>query len=122
MKNIKLTEILFEQEEIGRRETPTRKRSIKFAKKVRDDLYPILVRQAKFVIDSMDSEKRPSDPDVVEHMNSYMKRYTDINPIASLDSYGVSLMIGYLIKDFERAARAKRYYRGILDAWLKTKV
>lgn len=120
---IKLVDILYEQQSNAiKPASPTRKRAEKFARKVRDDIYPILLKQAKFVVDSMKSKKRPSDPEVVEYMNYYMKRYTDINPIVSIDSYGVAMMLSYLIKDQTVASRAKRYYRGILDAWLKTKV
>lgn len=120
MEKVNLSELLYEQD--TSKETPTRKRAEKYARKVRDDLYPILIRQAKFVIDAINKKKRPSDPEVVDYMNYYMKRYADINPIVSMDSYGVSLMLSYLIKDQRLAARAKRFYRGILDAWLKTKV
>lgn len=121
MKNISLSQLLYEQENI-KPETPTRKRAKKFAAKVRDDLYPILIKQAQFVIDCIKNKKRPSDPEVVDYMNYYMKRYTDINPIATLDTYGVSMMLSYLIKDQNVASRAKRYYRGIIDAWLKKKI
>jgi hypothetical protein len=54
-------------------------------------------------------------------MDYYMSKYKGVNPIESTDSYGVSLILGYLLKDEEKAAAAKRYYRSLIDAWMKSR-
>lgn len=114
---MKLKDILFLNEA-----NLSRNKSEKFIRKVRSDLYPILLKQAQFILYSMNNRKKPSDPDVLNHMNYYMKRYTGQNPINSLDTYGVTLILGHLIKDPKLSGRAKRYYKAVLDAWLKNKV
>ena len=113
---VKLEELLFERESIAR------KRSEKFARKVRDDVYPILLKQAKFVLNMMRQGKKPKDPDVLNQFNYYMQQNVGENPIQSVDTYGVMLMLGYLIEDPEVSSRAKRYFRSVMDNWLKTKI
>ena len=112
---VKLTEILFE------RQSSSIKRSEKFAHKVRDDIYPILLKQAKFIINMMKQRKKPRDKDVLNQFNYYMSQYVGENPIQSVDTYGVMLMLGYLIKDPQLSGKAKRYFKSVLDNWLKTK-
>ena len=114
---IKLAEFLFEEQTVS-----SKKRTEKFINKVYDDVYPALYKQAKFVIDTMKSGKKPSNKDVINHINHYMNRYQDINPIVSMDTYGVNMMISYLLKNSKDAGRAKRFYKSMIDAWLKNKV
>lgn len=112
---VKLTELLFE------RESSSRKKSEKFAHKVRDDVYPVLLKQAKFVLSMMKKGKKAKDPDVLNQFNYYMQQNVGENPIQSVDTYGVMLMLGYLIKDPQVSGKAKRYFRSVMDHWLKTK-
>jgi hypothetical protein len=113
---VKLAEILFE------RTSGSRKKSEKFAHKVRDDVYPILLKQARFIYRMMKLGKKPSDPEVLNQMNYYMRQHVGENPIESVDTYGITLMIGYLLKNPETSTKAKRYFRSVVDNWLKTKV
>jgi hypothetical protein len=114
---MKLKDILFLDEA-----NSSKNKTEKFVRKVRSDLYPILLKQAQFIIYSMNQRKKPSDPDVLNQMNYYMRHYTDQNPLNSLDTYGVALLLGYIIKDPKLSGKAKRYYKAALDAWLKKKV
>ena len=114
---MKLKDILFLNEI-----SSTKSKTEKFIRKVRSDLYPILLKQAQFIIYSMNQRKKPSDPDVLNQMNYYMRHYTDQNPLNSLDTYGVALLFNHLIKDPKLSGKAKRYYKAALDAWLKKKV
>mgnify|MGYP006275697331 CR=1 FL=1 len=114
---MKLKDILFIDEA-----NSSKNKTEKFVRKVRSDLYPILLKQAQFILYSMNQRKKPSDPDVLNQMNYYMRHYTDQNPLDSLDTYGVSLLLNYLIKDPKLSGKAKRYYKAVLDAWLKNKV
>ena len=104
------------------RESSSKARSEKFARKVRDDVYPILVKQAKFVLQMMKDKKKPTDPEVLDQMNYFMHQYKGENPIESVDTYGITLMLGYLIKDPNLSSKAKRYYKSLVDAWLKKRV
>lgn len=115
---IKLSELLFEEQT---RQT-AKKRAEKFVNKVYDNVYPALYNQAKFVIDTIKSGKKPSDKDVINHITHYMNRYKDINPIVSMDTYGVNMMFNHLLKKSEDAGKAKRFYKSMIDAWLKNKV
>ena len=112
---VKLTELLFE------RESSAHKKSEKFARKVRDDVYPILFKQAKFILSAMRSGKKPSDSEVLSQINYYMRQNAGENPLESVDTYGVMLMLGYLLKDKDPkfAGKAKKYFRSAVDAWLK---
>lgn len=113
---IKLTELLFE------RESSARKKSERFAKKVRSDVYPILFKQAKFILSAMRSGKKPTDPDVLSQLNYYMRQNVGENPLESVDTYGVMLMLGYLLKDPNLSGKAKKYFRSAIDAWLKKQI
>jgi hypothetical protein len=113
---VTLTEILFSEKSISAKD-----KSERYAKKVRTDVLPLLVHQAKFILDLMDKKKRPTNKDVLNQMDYYMSKYKGVNPIESTDSYGVSLVLGYLLKDEEKAAAAKRYYRSLIDAWMKSR-
>lgn len=115
---VKLLDLLY----INEKSVSARAKSRRFAETVDAEIYPDLVKQAKFVKRLMEKEKKPADPEVLSYMNKYMERYSDINPIISIDSYGVNLMLGYIIKDPKEAAAAKRYYKSLIDAWMKTKV
>lgn len=115
---IKLAVLLFEQEQ----NKSSKKRTEKFVNKVYDNVYPALYQQAKFVIDTMRSGKKPSNKDVVNHITYYMNRYKDINPIVSMDTYGVNMILNYLLKNSKDAGKAKRFYKSMIDAWLKHKV
>ena len=55
-------------------------------------------------------------------MGRYMRKYEDINPIMSVDTCGVSLVLTHLIGDKKKSLRAKRYYRSLLDTWLRSKI
>lgn len=111
-----LTEILFTEKSVT-----AKAKSDRFASKVRDDVYPSLIKQAKFVLDLMNKNKRPTDKHVLDQMNYYMTKYKGVNPIESTDSYGVALILGYLIKDQKKASAAKRYYKSLIDAWMKSR-
>lgn len=100
----------------------SKEKAKKFVRVVPDDVFRQLEFQARFVIRMMSKDYGPSDDAALKHMNDYMRRYEDINPIVNVDTYGVSLLLSYLIKDPKKAMRAKRYYRSLLDAWLKTRV
>lgn len=113
---VKLADIILEKE------SSSKARSEKFARKVRDDVYPILVKQANFVIRMMKEKRKPTDPEVLDQMNYFMRHYSGENPIESVDTYGITLMLGYLIKDPNLSSKAKRYYKSLIDAWLKKRV
>jgi hypothetical protein len=110
---MKLADIIFIEEKVNKSE--------KFVRKVKSTLYPILLNQARFVISSMKNGKKPSDKDVLNQMNYYMRSYVGQNPLDSLDTYGVAMVLGYLIKDKKLSGKAKRYYKAVLDAWLKNR-
>ena len=116
-ESIKLFDLIFLNEI-----SSTKSKTEKFIRKVRSDLYPILLKQAQFIVYSMNQRKKPSDPDVLNQMNYYMRHYADQNPLNSLDTYGVALLLNYLIKDPKLSGKAKRYYKAAIDAWLKKKV
>ena len=100
----------------------SKEKSDKFVRVVPDDVYRQLEMQAKFVLRMLSQNKRPSDEEVLRHIGEYMRKYEDINPIMSVDTYGVSLVLTHLIGDKKKATRAKRYYRSLLDAWLRSKI
>ena len=62
------------------------------------------------------------DKTYLDFFNYYMQQNVGENPIQSVDTYGVMLMLGYLIKDPQVSGRAKRYFRSVMDNWLKTKI
>lgn len=98
-------------------------KSEKFVRKVRDDVYPVLLNQAKFVINLIKNGKNPSDPDVMEKFNYYMRHDPDLNPIDSVDTYGINLVLGYLLKNHPKlSGRAKRYHKRLIDARLENRV
>lgn len=98
------------------------KKAETYIKKVSKDIRPEIFDQANFILKLMKKGKKPSNPEVLKFMDSYMSKYRDeINPIESIDSHGVSLAIGYLVKDSKKAGTAKRYYNSLIDAWIKSK-
>lgn len=114
---IRLSEILLLESAMTSKE-----KSDKFVRVVPDDVYKQLEVQAQFVIKMMGQDRKPSDEEVLEYMGRYMRKYEDINPIMSVDTYGVSLVLTHLIGDKKKSVRAKRYYRSLLDAWLRSKI
>lgn len=114
---IRLSEILLLESAMTSKE-----KSDKFVRVVPDDIYRQLKVQAQFVLRMMGEKRNPSDDEVLEYMGRYMRKYEDINPIMSVDTYGVSLVLTHLIGDKKKSLRAKRYYRSLLDAWLRSKI
>jgi len=114
---IKLADII-----LNEKPESLKQKSDNFVAAVDDEIYHSLKRQALFVINLVKQNKKPSDEDVISYMEQYMKKYNDINPIMSIDTYGVSMIINHLIKNNKKAAIIKRYYKSLLDAWMKTKV
>lgn len=114
---IRLSEILLLESAMTSKE-----KSDKFVRVVPDDVYKQLEVQAQFVIKMMGQDRKPSDEEVLSYMSRYMRKYEDINPIMSVDTYGVSLVLTHLIGDKKKSVRAKRYYRSLLDAWLRSKI
>ena len=100
----------------------SKEKSDKFVRVVPDDVYKQLEIQAQFVLRMMGEKRKPSDEEVLEYMGRYMRKSEDINPIMSVDTYGVSLVLTHLIGDKKKSLRAKRYYRSLLDAWLRSKI
>lgn len=114
---IKLADIL-----LNEKAETVQQKADNFVTVVDDDIYSSLKSQAKFVINLIKQNKKPSDEDVVAYMNRYMQKYTDINPIISIDTYGVNMVINHLVKDRKKATKVKRFYKSLLDAWMKTKI
>jgi len=113
---IKLKEILY----VNEKSDPSLVKSKKFVRKVRSDILPILLKQAKFIISAIKQEKKPSDPDVLNQMKYFMRHYTGQNPLQSLDTYGVILVMNHLLKDPKMSGKAKKFYKQAVDAWLKS--
>lgn len=79
--------------------------------------------RAKFAIDAAKSGKKPGDPSVQAELDKRMRQTPQMNPLTSPDNYGVLAAVSALVQnDPDMSAKVKRYYRAMVDNWVKSKL
>lgn len=82
-----------------------------------------VVNRAKFAIDAVKSGKKPNDPDVQAELEKRMRQTPQMNPLITPDTYGVLAAVSAQVQtDPDLSARVKRFYRAMVDNWIKSKV
>lgn len=79
--------------------------------------------RARFAIDAAKSGKKPSDPSVQAELDKRMRQTPQMNPLSSPDNYGVLAAVSAIVQnDPDMSAKVKRYYRAMVDNWVKSKL
>lgn len=81
------------------------------------------VDRAKFAIAAVKAGKKPGDPDLQAELDRRMRQTPQMNPLVTPDSYGVLAAVSALVQnDPDLSARVKRFYRAMVDNWVKSKL
>jgi len=81
------------------------------------------MNRARFAIDAVKAGKKPSDPDLQAELEKRMRQTPQMNPLVTPDSYGVLAAVSALVQgDPDMSAKVKRFYRAMVDNWVKSKL
>lgn len=81
------------------------------------------MNRARFAIDAVKAGKKPSDPELQAELEKRMRQTPQMNPLITPDSYGVLASVSALVQgDPDMSARVKRFYRAMVDNWVKSKL
>ncbi len=79
--------------------------------------------RARFAIDAAKSGKKPSDPGLQADLDKRMRQTPQMNPLTNPDNYGVLAVVSALVQnDPDMSAKVKRFYRAMVDNWVKSKL
>lgn len=81
------------------------------------------MNRARFAIDAVKAGKKPGDPDLQAELEKRMRQTPQMNPLVTPDSYGVLASVSALVQgDPDMSAKVKRFYRAMVDNWVKSKL
>lgn len=82
-----------------------------------------VLNRARFAIDAVKSGKKPNDPEIQAELEKRMRQTPQMNPLITPDTYGVLAAVSALVQsDPDLSAKVKRFYRAMVDNWVKSKV
>lgn len=82
-----------------------------------------VTNRAKFAINAAKSGKKPSDPELQAELDKRMRQTPQMNPLTNPDNYGVLAAVSALVQnDPDMSAKVKRFYRAMVDNWVKSKL